>query len=109
MLPDCWGTTGLGQCDSFLCHQETLCRNGQGWGYRDWAWAFPPGLGFADMSVTKEPFRALVGSLGVQAEREPGKWQVSALGEAGGGLGAGPRLGVQWWGLPRRQGCALGG
>lgn len=65
--------TGLGQHDSFLHFQQTfihfrwLCRSGQGLGYKDWAWIFPPGLGSEDIHVE-------LGSLGEgKVERECGK------------------------------------
>ena len=65
--------TGLGQLDSFLHFQQTfihfrwLCRSGQGLGYKDWAWTFPPGLGSEDIHVE-------LGSLGEgKVERECGK------------------------------------
>lgn len=82
MLPDCWGKDWLGAMwllpllfNLTLIQFRWLCRNGQGLGYKDWARAFPSGLGFGDMNVTKVPFKLLeLGSLGeVQMERESGK------------------------------------
>lgn len=60
--------TGLGQHDSFLHHQQTFIhRNGQGLGYKDWAWTFPSGLGLEDIHVE-------LGSLGEgKVERGCGK------------------------------------
>ena len=48
-----WGR----QHGSFLRYQQIfvqfkwLCRNGQGLGYKHWAWAFPSGLGFGGIHV----------------------------------------------------------